>query len=478
MVSPAIALRFRDTTPGVDTISVHKDIIQKTGFVWWGWWKKSFEDDHLEKLQKVEFPTIAFIVDRSTSRMFVAEIATWKGGLGVDDLNFVPEYYQKQSKDVFSWFKITSIDPYHFDESISSRFGDGTILFLGGEADSKILSTTKKIDRSHILHLSDLHFGPNYDFLLQGATAKIGDARRTLTECLLADLHRVEADKDIAAIIVTGDFITAGNWEDRTRRAVLAEFDALRAALGLERDQVIAVPGNHDIERYPEGSGISAADIAVQNQSNYKHEREFRTFADELVGRPWKEPLNYVQKLRLKDVDIFLCILNSCSILATEWTEYGYVGTSGLDMLSKLIREPLERPTYKVMALHHHLLPVTGVAAPNSKGVSLSLDAPALLDAAQAAGIQIALHGHEHMPRLAKYQTVPLMGQGATEPLFVVSNGSAGIADARRPGNERNTYCLFQFNKNDVSLHMREIRPDFRVGASLFSGNLRVVPAG
>jgi predicted phosphodiesterase len=474
MASPTIALRFRDATLEIDTIAAHQAIIEKAGAAWWGWWKKLFEDDHLQRLAKVQYPTDVFIVDRSTKRMFTASVSNWHHGkLSEDDLKLVPDYYRGEN-GVFGWFKVEKIATSSYDDAIANMFGDRTLIIVGEDDPLKSDSgyEGKLLNKSCVLHLSDVHFGPDYDFLLQGTIAAIGETRKTLTECILSDLERIEVHEDIAAIIVTGDFITAGNWEDKIRHDALKEFAALRTALGLEKEQVIAVPGNHDIVRYPRDSGLDPAALSVENQSTYKHEREFRTFVDELVGRSWRDPLNYVQRLRLKNVDLLFCVLNSCTILATEWTEYGYVGDSGLDALNKLGKQRIDRPSYKIMALHHHLLPVTGVAAPNSKGVTLSLDAPALLDAAQNAGIQIALHGHEHMPRLAKYESVPLMGQGAHEPLLVVSNGSTGVAAGRRPGNERNTYCVFRFSDVGAHLWMRELRPDCKVGSALFDGDL------
>lgn len=277
-------------------------------------------------------------------------------------------------------------------------------------------------------------------------------------------------------MVVTGDFITAGKWSDEIRRQVLDEFEALRKCLGLKAEQIIAVPGNHDVVRYPQGSGVSAAKMAVGNQTDYQHERHFRTFVEDLTGRHWKKPLNYVCCVSLESADILVCVLNSCSIVATEWTEYGYVGDGGLDALKELQQQNIERPTFKMMALHHHLLPVTSVALPDSRGVTLSLDAIELLDAAQSAGVQIAVHGHQHSPRLARYQTIPFIGGCESQPLLVLSNGSTGVAESRRPGSDRNTYCLLQFDGEGAHIWMRELRNDCKVGATLFDGCSDIAP--
>jgi 3',5'-cyclic AMP phosphodiesterase CpdA len=481
MVSPAIALRFRDATPGVDTIGEHRTLLVREGAVWWGWWKKDFEDGHADyfKTWQAGQPVDLFIADRSTKRMFYAtSIRCSVGSPDIVDPQRVPDYYREYIGNVFGWFLLRSIDEVPFLEDISDKLGEKTMIrldsIIGIPESISVSSETSK--GSCLLHLSDLHFGADYDFITQGITPSIGDQRKTLTESLLIDLRRVNLSDEIGAIVVTGDFTTGGDWTDETRAQILNEFAMLRRHLGLDKKMILAVPGNHDIVRYPPGTAVSAARIATGAQTTYKHERDFRTFVDELVGKNWKDALNYVRRLRFANVDLLICILNSCAIVATEWTEYGFVGTGGIDTLKKLSQEHIVRPTFKFMALHHHLLPVAGIEAPNSKGVTLSLDASELLDEAQLAGVQIALHGHQHMSRLVRYQTIPLLGGSSGAPLHIVSNGSTGVNGLRRPGSERNSYCIFKFEQDGLHLWIRELRPDGREGATLFDGLLETKP--
>jgi 3',5'-cyclic AMP phosphodiesterase CpdA len=478
MASPAVVLRFRDATRGVDTIGEHQAILAREGAVWWGWWKKDFEDGHIDyfKSWTTGKPVDLLIADRSTKRMFYATcIRCSIGSRDIVDPPRIPEYYREHIDEIFGWFLLRSIEEAQFSEDISDKLGQRTMMRIDSALSGE-MPAAARIDPANgscFLHLSDLHFGEDYDLASDGSAHSIGDQRKTLTESLLLDLKRIKLAVEIGAVVVTGDFTTGGDWTDKTRRHILHEFDKLRASLGLNKDMILALPGNHDIIRYPPGSAISAAEIATGAQTTYKHEHDFRIlFVDELVGRNWKEALNYVRRLRFADVDVLICILNSCAIVATEWTEYGFVGTGGLDALKKLSQEDIVRPTFKFMALHHHLLPVTGIEAPKSKGVSLSLDATELLDAAQSAGVHIALHGHQHMSRLVRYQTIPLLGGTRNEPLYIVSNGSAGVVGRRRPGSERNSYCIFKFEKDHLHLQMRELRPDGKEGASLFDGRL------
>ena len=483
MATPAIALRFRDTTPGIDTIEAHGEVLSRHGAVWWGWWKKQWEAIDPAAVQRrltTEPDRSVLLINTSSEKCFLANFSRFSNVGGVD-VERVPSYYREHLRDVAGFFLITSITECNYDPQLGERLGEQTFLWtLEQEIDphrGHHVATAIAPGRSCILHLSDLHFGSDYGFKMQGETLPLGDTRRTLTESLVADVERLGLQNDIAAIVVSGDFMSKGDWNDRTRGTALAEFEALRNELGLRKDQVIAVPGNHDIVRYPDDRQIDVAEIAVGNQTNYQHEREFRTFVDELVDRSWRETLNYVRRIQLDGVDLLLCVMNSCTITATRWTEYGFVGRNGLDALRQLARERVTRPTFRFLALHHHLLPVADVEAPQSRGVTLALDASEILYEAQKAGVHVILHGHQHKPKIAMYQDVPLMQELPGRPIHVVANGSAGAKNSRLPPGERNTYCLFRLGVRGAELWMRELRLDGRPGAALFEGDLATNPA-
>jgi predicted phosphodiesterase len=391
----------------------------------------------------------------------------------------VPEYYRRHIGEIEGFFRLTNIEVTAYDGELADSLGERTMMRMG-EAGAgfaaHLASPTQAPGRSSILHLSDLHFGADYGFLVQGQRAQIGDGRHTLTDCIVTDLDRIGLRNDIAALIVTGDFITRGDWNDHVRSAVLREFVYLRDKLGLTQQQVVAVPGNHDIVRYPDNAEVDIRDLAVAGQTNLQHEREFRTFVDELIDRNWKESLNYVRQISLGAVDVQVCVLNSCTITATNWREYGYVGTGGIDAIRTLAGLPIEKSTFRFIALHHHLLPVAEVETPASQGVTLALDASDILAEAQAASVHVALHGHQHKAKLASYMSLPLAGAAPGSPIHVVSNGSAGVALQRLPNGENNSYCIFSVEGEKLRLRMRELRTSAQPGFELFNGVLQVSP--
>jgi predicted MPP superfamily phosphohydrolase len=484
MATPAIALRFRDTTFGIDTIEAHREVLANHAKVWWGWWKKEFEEIDpalVDRTLRWDAERKIVLVNRAAERSYLATFSAFAIGSGGVDKERVPAYYRNHIHEVAAFFLLSSIDNYDYDPQLGERLGERTFMWLREEETDfyrpHLAPTADAVERSCILHLSDLHFGSDYGFLPRGKTATVGDTRRTLTECLIRDLERIGLKEDVGFIIISGDFISQGDWSDPVRGAALNELSALREELGLQKDQIVAIPGNHDIVRYPDGKQVDVADITVDNQTSYQHEREFRTFVEELVDRSWRASLNYVRRVRLSAVDLQLCMMNSCTITATQWTEYGYVGPNGIDALHQLAKEKIVRPTFRFLALHHHLLPVAAVEAPQSRGVTLTLDASRILTEAQKAGVHVALHGHQHKPKIAVYQDLAPVEGAPGRPICVVANGSAGAKSDRLPFGERNTYCLFRLSVQGAELWMRELRLDGEPGAELFHDELPTHPA-
>jgi len=456
-------------------------MLRKNGRVGWGWWKKAFEDDHREKILnriKEQGAISVLLINRTSERAFICQCIGFEPTASKFS-QLVPAYYRQYAPEIAGLFMLTSIVDTTYNPALADAIREQTFFWIGESPNPSfghVATPTDAIGRSSVLHLSDLHFGTDYGFRRQGEDIDLGDGRRTLTDCIVADLERVDMVDDIAAVVVTGDFMTAGAWSTENRTAALDEFDAMRTKLGLSREQIIAVPGNHDVVRYPKGSKLNVRSSAVKNQSKYEHENPFRTFVDELVGRDWKDSLNYVRRIRLGSVNLDLCVLNSCTIAATQWTEYGYVGRNGIDAIGELRKLAVDRPTFRFLALHHHLLPVANVEALNSKGVTLTLDAADILVEAQRAGINVALHGHQHKPKVTLYHTLSLNGDHAGRPLHVIANGSSGAKNSRLPPGERNSYCLFQLKDNSIDLWIRELRLDGIAGAQIFRGSLEATP--
>src|ERR1700680_1741544 len=111
-----VILRFRDHRTDIDTITAHKTLIRKFGYVWWGWWGKDSEPKHggvIEQLgERARNSDLEIgIFDLSTSRYFVALASDFilnSRSRGSPDVLRTPSYYSSDQK-IKAWVKLRTI---------------------------------------------------------------------------------------------------------------------------------------------------------------------------------------------------------------------------------------------------------------------------------------------------------------------------------------------------------------------------------
>ncbi|EMD1173826.1 metallophosphoesterase [Vibrio harveyi] len=462
MEKPRLILRFRDVMHGVDTIREHQKIINGRNYVYWGWWKKDSEPEQSHLFQNG--PGNAYALDSEKKKLYIITYAdSFLGSELITDENLVPEYYRKNIDQVAGWFRLTFIEEVEYEDDLEYLIGQRTLVQNKesfASLDSVIAQSPKRSSKSSILHLSDLHFGNDHGFNL--SQNEKGFGVRKFSEVLLDDLHRIDLNNDIEAIVITGDLTTKGDWSDKTKKIILEELGIIMAKLNVDKERVYIAPGNHDIVRYQESDERDIADINVELQTTQAHEQSLRIFIEQLTGRHWGENLDYKAVVSLKEADVNILILNSCRVAAEgKWTEYGFVGSAGLSILNSIKSEKKEIKTFSIMALHHHLLPVNQVDMLNEKGVSLTIDAIQLLDKASEVGVDIALHGHQHCSRVSRYQKVKYEQEELElNPITIVSSGSGGVDKSRRIDSMKNSYSVVTCTGQGATLTMREISND------------------
>lgn len=113
-----ITLRFRDLSK--DTIALHKAIIDKKGFVWWGWWTKAEEtvaNNAFVKLKTIsnsENKLELFLLDSGKTELrkaICSDIVFDDTEIGTTikspETRTTPSYYSKNKYMI--WFKLESI---------------------------------------------------------------------------------------------------------------------------------------------------------------------------------------------------------------------------------------------------------------------------------------------------------------------------------------------------------------------------------
>lgn len=457
-----LAFRFRNSQDGIDTITEHQKIINKDRAVWWGWWKKDHEhiDDNIVELIS-KFSGNVSLVNRENKKLYTAHVDRVELNTAESEQKTssrVPSYYRGNSDNVYAWLLISSITEKKYSDTIDNLFSDNenpTFILYTGKTSSSLAKKTErtKLDKNTFLFISDVHFGRDY-------AHKYQPNKNNLSSILKNDLKNLGLDNDIASIIISGDITSNGDWSDMQMNSAIRELHSLADNLNVLHHNIIVCPGNHDINRYsPSDPQYDMEQQSILNQQNTQHERNFRIFREDLNGRTRQSPLNYLHDFFMPKVgvDIDLCVLNSCSITATKWTEYGYVGQAGLDVLAQYGIDSSSKK-YRLAVLHHHLLPINDLEKLSSNGISMSIDAVDILKTAISHDISTIIHGHQHLFHAIEYSTYPRYHTPSkAKTVKILANGSIGVNSNRRVENERHCYIVMTFNEDDVEIIAREI---------------------
>lgn len=469
MEAGILVLRFRDTTEGIDTITEHQSIIDSCSSVWWGWWKQEKEclsNVNLNYLKEYKFDYI-LLINRDLNKIYKAKIDKVSHSQHNEiDLTKIPNYYSEKSNKIETWFLINNFELFQkYDTDLDELFaqsGNPTYLFLEeGKSRSKqgdqIAAKRIELEKEHILVISDLHFGENYGFCYENELDDIGQTKTSLTCAIMNDLKDIELADKFSLLLITGDFTTKGKWSSEHSAKMKQEILNLCHALGIAQDKILALPGNHDMVRYDSSSKDSIAEQSKSNQLEKKFERDYRIFIDDLTGRSWRENLSYNAYFKIKKIgkNLDITVLNSCGIVSTsEWTEYGYVGQEGIDAINNL---PNNNDSLRILALHHHLLPVNDVDLLNKKGISLTVDSLKIIKSAISKNIKLALHGHQHVFNMVQYTQYERAINDNGNSIRIISNGSISVDPQRRINGERNSYTIIEVKENGLNVTVREL---------------------
>ena len=260
----------------------------------------------------------------------------------------------------------------------------------------------------YILHLSDLHFGTQQD-----ADRWYGQLADDLIRDLLSQLESNQPPH-LDALIISGDIANKSLPEEY--EAAERFINRLLPEFGLQRHQIVIVPGNHDLnwdlskkayeikqrESY-EGSldneDILNKDIIVDGnyvlvpkQREYEERfKHFSNFYENVIGRPY--PRQYGQQYALwhfPEQNLLILGLNSAWKLNHD-PKYRACASINPDALTNAIREINKNPAYKnsllKIAVWHHPL--------NSPFEDRIKDHGFMEQLAQN-GFRLALHGHIH----------------------------------------------------------------------------------
>ena len=422
--------------------------LASSGSVYWGWWKKAHEVFPRELLERFE-TTVGTtevrigLVARADEQYAVATCVgvafrTDGESFPSPDEDRTPAYYRHQSCAAwfrFSFIEVTSPERWT-DEFGSVPHGDQT-LFEARRArpdsyPAPVIHADAKDGHLGVLHISDLHFGPDHGY---GSPRGPVNKPESLATKIASSLPCAPA-----CIVVSGDLTTRGDHGGfLSARKFLGELIQL---LDVDKNTVVLVPGNHDIL-------ISDPELT----RDFSNEQDFRDQLQVFYGHPTE--LERVHDIRAADGHHYVVgALNSSRPRHKQNMDYGYVGidrSKPVFETARICADLARSPTWTVVALHHHVLPGPHVEEPEKdRPVSMTLDAGEIVSLAQTHRADALLHGHQHIPFVGKVSRVAeFTDDGATNrtpapTVAVLGAGSAGVKRPRIPETVGvNTYSLY-----------------------------------
>ena len=262
---------------------------------------------------------------------------------------------------------------------------------------SKLSKTELPVFR--FLHLSDLHF-------------KDGDDTKKHYRALRTDLKRELGCETLDVAIVSGD---VGNHAQASSYVLARDFlEMLRYDFALERDRIVLVPGNHDVDReisddwgydlkrwkdaakeYREGIDFKDGErsVYILNEEGYKERfHRFAKFYEDVRGERY--PYHYEDQgtvFSLEPLNIVVLGLNSAWELDHIFKDRISIFEDAVEKgLDRILGEIETRTSLKFAVWHHPFAP-----SPNRNDHIKNMF---FLHQLAQAGFCVCLHGHMHKP--------------------------------------------------------------------------------
>jgi 3',5'-cyclic AMP phosphodiesterase CpdA len=468
-----LILRFSDYE--IRTIGAHLEIIAARDHVWWGWWKKEHEAFPEEVIQQssATLPTDIGLINRKSHEYYIASCSAIEVGTGGERIptpepEATPPYYNTSRHPI--WFRFDSIKPVTpeqwIDRFVGVPEGDPTLFWIERDERTSLifprLEIADEVDTpgNTILHISDLHFGEDHAFSTAPDIGGVHNPTMVAQIC-----HRVaELGVSVGVLIVSGDVITkAAETSYSTDAQPMLELMLQR--LGLEKNHMVMVPGNHDVP-------LATEEASPTPTREYRHELRFRDFLRSFFAEDIREIESLKRFRTAEGWRLSFVGLNSARLRDPDTKEYGYVGHRAEPWLRRIreansdrsVHDLAQQQMLNVVVLHHHLLPGELLCRPErDRPVSLTLDAGQMVANCQDAGVHLVLHGHQHIPFLGSTSRARRANggwEGHGDSLFVIGSGSSGASSARLPDEMReNTFGLYTPSDQGLRVDVEEFNP-------------------
>jgi 3',5'-cyclic AMP phosphodiesterase CpdA len=302
-------------------------------------------------------------------------------------------------------------------------------------------------DAITLLHVSDVQFGRNHRFGRLGLPPP-DDTFDSLFARLLDDLALLQRDQGLSPdlLVVSGDLAEWGMPQEF--RDALHFLEQLTDALGLKRDRVILVPGNHDVNRkaceaYFKDREADGEKPLPPYWPKWRHYHAlFQQFYRDQPGISFTkdEPWTWYE---VADLRVVVAGLNSTMAESHEdGTHYGHLGETQLRWFKDRLAPFKEKGCLRLGVVHHNY---RRGSADDDENLRDADDLQRLL----GPYLNLLLHGHTHNARLDR------MANGVP----ILSAGSAALAREARPEEVPNQYQVIRIAPDRLERWTRAFDP-------------------
>lgn len=509
--------RFRDLV--APTVEEHRKVIQRNGTCWWGWWKRPSEDSRQSVWTELDnairdsgsqqiglFDSGKNNVRPATVVQIVRPHEEHGSAVLVDvpdgEEHLIPAYYRK-SPFSRAWMKLSMIgDPIEFFDHYSYaeapslpnytpvtleqfrgkvilsaeelRGMDTTIWKVRPAADTDsrksmilgvpalpwaISAEPVRCNSDVVLHITDPHFvapgpGTNRSQHVWRLESEVDDETRpTLVEAI----SRALSGKTVGLVVVTGDLTFMGSEEEF--KEAKKNLSLLLGILNLGPDNLVIIPGNHDIvwstdDTYKDGAQVNNAPIAAKE--NYKK------FYKDLFRHEPSVHLSMGRRFLLPSgLTLEICALNSSSLSTGKdfLAGMGKIDAASFDKVATDLGWTMNPRTLalRLLAIHHHLALTEDAEQADgySRGYGIAVDAVGVQRLAARHGVQLALHGHKHRSFIWRSSIYELPERANPRyklgDLSIIGGGSAG---SKETDGESNYFNILYFSPTDLLLQI------------------------
>jgi len=231
------------------------------------------------------------------------------------------------------------------------------------------------------------------------------------------------------------------------------------ASLGLDRERVSLVAGNHDIQWKPDGM------MKTNPRTNASRENYLMFMELFKKRRPGLAEMTEIPS-RCGNRILRLLALDSNAVESENAAGIGYISSDtlkdGKSLLAENIKEKNGKEKLTWIVTHHHIFPNTSLRANDieNKKISVMGNVPEILHLASTVNAELILHGHEHQPSITKARRWPIDNKSDFQKITTICAGSiSGRREDLGPFS-RNHYYIIYRRANDILVRSRVMGPN------------------